>query len=70
VHTQTLTHLHTHTHTRTRTQGFHEGKMIVGAAAGDTVENAKTIIKNLLIENNQGATYYEPENKVGVQCSV
>jgi hypothetical protein len=44
--------------------------MIVGAAAGDTVENAKTIIKNLLIENNQGATYYEPENKVGVQCSV
>lgn len=48
--------------------------MKVGKHVGKTVEQAKKLIKQELIAENQASNYYEPESKVvsrsGVECVV
>lgn len=55
-------------------KGFYEGKMITGLAEGQSVENAKPIIKKHLLESNLAVPYYEPEGEVvsrtGDNCIV
>lgn len=45
-------------------KGFYKGIMKVGEHVGKTVEKAKTLIKNELIEKNLGVKYFEPEDIV------
>ncbi|KAI3911980.1 hypothetical protein MKW98_010924 [Papaver atlanticum] len=55
-------------------KGFTEGKMLVGEFAGMRVQDAKPLIRNKLLENNQAVIYSEPEKKVmsrsGDECVV
>ena len=48
--------------------------MKVGEFKGEKVEQAKKLTKELLIKNNQGVLYYEPENlvisRLGEECVV
>jgi len=55
-------------------EGFYKGIMTVGACEGKKVEEAKPIIKELLMSQNMAIPYYEPEGEVvsrsGDQCIV
>jgi leucyl-tRNA synthetase len=55
-------------------KGFYEGIMKVGPCAGMKVEEAKPIMKKLLLDQNQAILYHEPESEVvsrsGDQCVV
>lgn len=44
--------------------GFYKGVFITGLCKGEKVETAKPKIRKMLIENNEAAVYWEPENKV------
>lgn len=48
--------------------------MKVGEHTGKTVEEAKNLIKKQMIDNGEGAQYYEPESQVisrsGDECVV
>lgn len=46
-------------------KGFYEGKMLIGVAAGQIVQDAKPIVRQLMLDNGQAATYWEPEGEVG-----
>lgn len=55
-------------------KGFYKGVMKVGEFKGEKVEQAKKLTKELLIKNNQGVQYYEPEglviSRLGEECVV
>lgn len=54
--------------------GFNNGIMKVGEFAGKSITEAKTLIKQSMIDNRQAVTYYEPEGEVvsrsGEECVV
>ena len=43
--------------------GFYNGKLILGEFAGKTVQEAKVLVKNVLLESGEAVKYYEPEGK-------
>ena len=45
-------------------KGFNDGIMLVGDYKGMKVQDAKPLVKQQMVEANQAAIYYEPENKV------
>ncbi|KAL0910696.1 hypothetical protein M5K25_018777 [Dendrobium thyrsiflorum] len=55
-------------------KGFTDGRMLVGEFKGMKVQEAKPLIKNLLLETGQAVVYSEPEKKVmsrsGDECVV
>lgn len=55
-------------------KGFHEGKMVIGKYSGSKVTEAKNLVKNDLIAEQMGITYYEPNGTVisrsGDECVV
>jgi len=55
-------------------KGFNDGVLLVGEYKGMNVKDAKPLVKNKMIEDNQAALYYEPENLVvsrsGDECVV
>ncbi|KAK6945521.1 Methionyl/Valyl/Leucyl/Isoleucyl-tRNA synthetase, anticodon-binding [Dillenia turbinata] len=55
-------------------KGFTEGLMLVGEFTGQKVQEAKPLVRNMLIETGQAITYSEPEKKVmsrsGDECVV
>ncbi|PKA48447.1 leucyl-tRNA synthetase [Apostasia shenzhenica] len=55
-------------------KGFTDGKMLVGEFKGKKVQEAKPLIKSLLLETDQAVIYSEPEMKVisrsGDECVV
>ena len=55
-------------------KGFYEGKLLVGVAAGETVEKSKPIVKKHLLEAGMAVPYYEPEgliiSRTGDKCIV
>ncbi|KAF9429588.1 cytosolic leucyl tRNA synthetase [Entomortierella beljakovae] len=54
--------------------GFYNGVMVIGEHAGKTVQEAKPLIRQRLIDTNQAVPYNEPENLVmsrsGEECVV
>lgn len=56
------------------TRGFNEGTMAVGEHKGKSVQAAKPLLRQQLIEAGQGLTYFEPEKLVtsrsGEECVV
>ncbi|XP_071701876.1 leucine--tRNA ligase, cytoplasmic-like [Rutidosis leptorrhynchoides] len=54
--------------------GFYEGTMVAGEYTGMRVQDAKTLIRNKLLEQGQAVVYSEPEKKVmsrsGDECVV
>lgn len=54
--------------------GFYEGAMVAGEYAGLKVQDAKSLIRNKLLESGQAVIYSEPEKKVmsrsGDECVV
>ncbi|MCO5579420.1 hypothetical protein L7F22_033275 [Adiantum nelumboides] len=59
---------------RTYLKGFTDGIMLVGEHRGEKVQDAKPLIKEMLIQSGQAVKYSEPENKVmsrsGDECIV
>lgn len=59
---------------RVYAKGFYEGVMLIGVGQNMKVQDAKPIVKKMMIENNEAATYYEPESEVisrsGDECVV
>lgn len=59
---------------RTYLKGFTDGVMLVGEYKGEKVQDAKPLIKEMLIQTGQAVKYSEPENKVmsrsGDECVV
>ena len=55
-------------------KGFYEGKMIIGVGEGMKVEDAKPLVKDHMIQNNDALSYSEPESPVisrqGEECVV
>lgn len=55
-------------------KGFNDGIMLVGDFKGMRVKEAKTQVRDLMINNGQAALYYEPEDRVvsrsGDECVV
>ncbi|KAL8270891.1 hypothetical protein Esti_005185 [Eimeria stiedai] len=55
-------------------KGFYEGVMAVGEFAGSKVQEAKSLVRELLLEKGAACVYYEPEKKVvarsGEECVV
>lgn len=55
-------------------KGFNEGVMLIGIGQNMKVQAAKPIVRKQLIDNNECAIYYEPENEVisrtGDECVV
>ena len=55
-------------------EGFYNGKMIIGDFAGKTVQEAKPLIRQQLIDANLAIPYWEPEKVVmsrsGDECVV
>ncbi|KAL8450833.1 hypothetical protein Emed_002290 [Eimeria media] len=55
-------------------KGFYEGVMAVGEYAGVKVQEAKSLVRELLLKNGAACVYYEPEKKVvarsGDECVV
>jgi leucyl-tRNA synthetase len=55
-------------------KGFNDGVMLVGIGQNMKVKDAKPIVKKYMIDNNEAAIYYEPENEVvsrsGDDCVV
>ncbi|CAE7736638.1 leuS, partial [Symbiodinium sp. KB8] len=55
-------------------KGFYEGVMLVGSAAGKTVQEAKPIVREEMIAAGQALKYFEPESEVisrsGDECTV
>ncbi|KAG9302769.1 hypothetical protein G9A89_009546 [Geosiphon pyriformis] len=55
-------------------EGFYNGVMLVGDFKGRPVQEAKPLIKDLLISQEEGFVYFEPENLVmsrsGDECVV
>jgi leucyl-tRNA synthetase len=55
-------------------EGFYSGKMVIGDYAGKTVQEAKPLIRQQMIERNEACPYWEPENIVmsrsGDECVV
>jgi leucyl-tRNA synthetase len=55
-------------------EGFYKGIMMVGPCLGKKVEEAKPIIKEMMLANGTAVPYYEPEGEVvsrsGDQCIV
>ena len=45
-------------------KGFYEGKMIVGEHKGLSVQDAKPLIRQALIDQGQAVTYMEPEKNI------
>ncbi|RKP34773.1 hypothetical protein BJ085DRAFT_24481, partial [Dimargaris cristalligena] len=45
-------------------EGFYKGTMLVGPYAGQPVQEAKPLIRQMLIDQNEGFAYNEPENLV------
>lgn len=59
---------------RTYLKGFTDGIMLVGEHKGEKVQDAKPLIKEMLVQTGQAVKYCEPENKVmsrsGDECVV
>lgn len=55
-------------------KGFYEGEMIIGSHQGKSVQDAKPLIKNELVEANEAVLYMEPEKTIvsrsGDECVV
>jgi len=55
-------------------KGFYEGKMIVGEFAGKTVQEAKPLLKEVLVKSGDAVLYMEPEKTIisrsGDECVV
>ena len=55
-------------------KGFYEGVMLVGEFKGKTVQEAKPLLKNRLIQAKEAVQYMEPEKKIisrsGDECVV
>jgi len=55
-------------------KGFYEGVMTVGAGAGMKVQDAKPIVRKVMLDSGEAAAYYEPEEQVisrtGDECVV
>lgn len=55
-------------------KGFYAGILKVGEFTGKKVQDAKPLVKQQMIDNNQAATYYEPEklcvSRSGDECVV
>ncbi|KAL8451453.1 hypothetical protein Emag_002675 [Eimeria magna] len=55
-------------------KGFYDGVMAVGEYAGVKVQEAKGLVRELLLKNGAACVYYEPEKKVvarsGDECVV
>ncbi|KAL8426163.1 hypothetical protein Efla_006239 [Eimeria flavescens] len=55
-------------------KGFYDGVMVVGEYAGRKVQDAKMLVRQLLLKNGAACVYYEPEKKVvarsGDECVV
>jgi leucyl-tRNA synthetase len=45
-------------------KGFYDGKMLVGIAAGESVEKAKPKVKQHLLDEKLAVPYYEPESEI------
>ena len=45
-------------------KGFNDGVMVVGAGEGKLVQEAKPIIKEMMVNAGQAVVYYEPESEV------
>jgi leucyl-tRNA synthetase len=45
-------------------KGFYEGKMLVGEHKGKTVQEAKPLIKQQLLDKGQAVIYMEPEKTI------
>jgi leucyl-tRNA synthetase len=45
-------------------KGFYEGKMLVGIAEGQTVEKAKPLVKQHMLDAGLAVPYYEPEGEI------
>jgi leucyl-tRNA synthetase len=45
-------------------EGFYKGIMMVGPCAGKRVEEAKPIIKEMMIQEGMAVLYHEPEGEV------
>jgi leucyl-tRNA synthetase len=45
-------------------EGFYKGIMMVGPCAGKRVEEAKPIIKEMMINEGMAVLYHEPEGEV------
>jgi leucyl-tRNA synthetase len=60
--------------TQAYNEGFYKGVMKVGPYAGQPVEQAKPLMKQYLVEQNQAIVYHEPEGEVvsrsGDDCVV
>lgn len=60
--------------TEVYTKGFYKGVMLVGPQAGKSVQEAKPLIRAMMIEAGQAAVYYEPEaecvSRSGDECVV
>lgn len=55
-------------------KGFYEGVLVVGQHAGNKVQEAKTLVRDALVQEGDACVYYEPEKKVvarsGEECVV
>lgn len=55
-------------------KGFYEGKMLVGKFKGLTVQEAKPLLKDVMVNANEAILYMEPEKKIisrsGDECVV
>jgi leucyl-tRNA synthetase len=55
-------------------EGFYNGTMIIGDFAGKSVQDAKPLIRQQMMDDKQAAPYWEPENQVmsrsGDECVV
>lgn len=55
-------------------KGFYEGVMVVGEYKGKKVQEAKGLVRDMLVKNDNACIYYEPEKKVvarsGDECVV
>ncbi len=55
-------------------KGFYEGKMLVGAHKGKSVQEAKPLLKESLVSSGEAVLYMEPEKTVmsrsGDECVV
>ncbi len=45
-------------------KGFYEGKMLVGELVGKSVQEAKPLIKQQLLDRGQAVVYMEPEKTI------
>ena len=51
-------------------KGFYEGVMIIGDFKGKSVQDAKPLIKNQLVKDNEAVLYMEPEKTIISRCDI